>query len=168
MNEFVSFLVFCQMVGALVGVFTAVWGEFAYIRSLGDGAIDEAERAHLDSIAKGLRFGMLTLLLSSFGLVVMSYLLQADPQPALSPGYWIIVTLALLIIGVSSALSRKRISFAFGSAIIFTGWWFLAYLALGWVPVISFGAAIAFYVVATGVLYAVLEYARLISRPSAQ
>lgn len=168
MTALVSFLVFCQVLGALTGASTAVWGELAYIRAMRDGAIDAAERAHLNVIAKGLRFGMLTILLSSFGLVVTAYLLQTDPQPALSPEYWTVIILALLVTGISWALSRKRISFAFGSAIIFTGWWFLAYLTLGWMPPLSFGGAVAFYVVATGIFYAVLQYARFLLLDSGQ
>ena len=67
MTDFVTFLVFCQALGASVGAVTVIWGEFMYIRAMKDGEIDVAERAHLNIIAKGLRFGMTLLLLASFG-----------------------------------------------------------------------------------------------------
>ena len=162
MTTLVSFLAFCQALGALVGAFTAVWSELAYIRAIRDGHIDGAERAHLDVIAKGLRFGIALLLLASFGLVVVDFILQATLQPALSASYWTSILLAFLIIGVSWALSRRRISFAFGSAILFTTWWFLAYLTFGLLPPLSFGATVAFFVVATGIFYALLQYARFL------
>ncbi|MBI5405426.1 hypothetical protein HY972_00080 [Candidatus Kaiserbacteria bacterium] len=165
MTALVSLLVFCQALGASVGAFTAVWGELAYVKAIRDGKIDHAERAHLDSIAHGLRFGMLLALLSSLGLVVVAYVFQTAPQPAVSGSYWTLLMLAFSIIGVSWALSRGRISFALGSAILFTAWWFLAYLTLGLVPVLSFGAAIAFFVVATAIFYAILAYARMLMRP---
>lgn len=160
MNELVSLLIFCQALGASVGAFTAVWGEFAYIRAMRDGKLDSAERAHLKVIANGLRFGMILILISSFGLVIVAYLLQTMLQPALSTSYWTLIVLALLIICVSWALSRRRVSFALGSATVFTAWWFIAYLAFGWFPVLSFGSAIAFFVIAVAIFYAILELVR--------
>ncbi len=163
MTPFISFLVFCQALGASTGALSAVWSELAYVRAMRDGKIDVAERAHLHSIGRGLRFGMFLLLLSSFGLIVTSYVLQATLQPALSASYWTLIALALLIILISWALSRRRISFALGSAIVFTAWWFLAYLTLGQLPPLSFGAAVAFFIVATVIFYALLEYGRFLS-----
>ncbi len=162
MTALVPFLFFCQVFGAFVGAFTTLWGEIAYVRAMRDGTIDEAERAHLRIIARGLRFGMSLILLSSLGLVVVAYALKEALQPALSAGYWISISLALLIIGVSWALSRQRVSFALGSALVFTAWWFLAYLTIGWLPPLSFGAAVAYYVVVAALMYALLAFARFI------
>lgn len=162
MNTFTLFLFFCQALGASIGAFMAVWSEIVYVRAMRDGKIDVAERAHLDVLAKGLRFGMTLLLLSSLGLVIAAYLLAAAVQPALSASYWISVTLSLLIICTTWALSRHNISFPLGSATIFTAWWFLAYLTTGLLPPLSFGAAIALLVMATAVFYALLHYGRFI------
>lgn len=162
MDTLVPFLIFSQALGASVGAFTAVWSEIAYIRAMEDGQIDAAERAHLHVLARGLRFGMTLLLLASFGLVVVDYLLHASLQPALSPSYWTSILLALLIIGVSWALSKRRISFALGSAVVFTSWWFLAFLTIGQLPVLSFGSAVALLVLATAVFYALLQYGRFL------
>lgn len=163
MVTLVPFLLFCQVLGALVGAFAAAWSEFVYIRAMRDGRIDTAEREHLDVVGKGLRFGMLLLLVSSLGLIIAVYVQQASIQPARTADYWIFTMLAILIIGISWALSRRQISFSFGSAVVFSAWWFLAYLMLGWVPSLSFGAAVAFFVVATAILYAVLAYLRFVS-----
>jgi len=165
MDALVSFLFFCQALGALGGVFAAVWGEVSYIRAIRAGHLDRAERAHLDAIAKGLRFGMSLLLLASFGLVIVAYAAQTSPQPALTANYWILIALAVLVIGVSWALSRKSISFGLGSALVFTAWLFLSSLALGWMPAFSFGAAVAFYAVAAAIFFALLHYVRLLCRP---
>lgn len=165
MTALVSFIVFCQALGACIGAATAAWGEFAYLKAARDGKIDHAERAHLTAIARGLRFGMTLLLIASFALVIVAYLSHAAVQPALTTSYWVLIAFALIVVYVSWALSRTRISFALGSAIAFTGWWFLAYLTLGLVPALSFGATVAFFVVATGIFYAILEYARFLARP---
>jgi len=163
MDTLVSFLVFCQALGAAVGALSAVWGELSYVRAMRDGKIDTAERAHLHAIARGLRFGMSLLLIASFALVGVAYALHSTQQPALSASYWILIALATLIITVSWALSRGRISFGLGSAAAFTGWWFLVFLTLGEIPPLSFGSATAFFVVATAIFYVLLQYARFLS-----
>jgi hypothetical protein len=163
MTSLVAFVVFCQALGALVGAGASVWGEVVYMRAMRDGKIDRAERAHLEVIAHGLRFGMSLLLISSFALVIVAYLLKNPAQPAQTTGFWTLILFALLIVYVSWALSRNRISFALGSAIAFTAWWFLAYLTLGLFPTLSFGATVAFFVVATVIFYGVLSYARMLS-----
>lgn len=156
MQTTLSLLIFCQMFGTFVGAFTAIWSQIAYIKAMRDGTIDAAEQAHLRIIAEGLRFGMLLILVSSLGLVIIAYWLHTSYQPAVTSNYWISITLSLLIIGFAWALSRHRVSFRFGSAAIFTAWWFLTYLTVGWLSEITFGAAVAFYVVTTAIFYAVL------------
>lgn len=163
MDALVSFLLFCQALGASLGAFAAVWSEFAYIRAMRDGKLDVAERAHLTIIAKGLRYGMTLLLLGSLGLVIVAYRLQTEPQPALTSSYWTLVMLALLIIGIYWGLSRRHISFPLGSATAFTAWWFLAYLTIGWLATSSFGSAVALLVVATAVMSVILHYIRLLT-----
>lgn len=159
----ITFIVFCQALGAIVGAGTAVWSELAYVRALRDGQIDHAERVHLRIIAHGLRWGMTLLLLASFALVIVAYLAHVSSQPALTTGYWVLIVFALLILSVSVALSRKRISFALGSAVAFSAWWFLAYITLGQVPALSFGAMMAFFVIATAIFYAILQYIRMLA-----
>ena len=168
MTTAISFLVFCQALGAATGAFTAVWAELAYLRAKRDGHVDAAERAHLDIIASGLRFGMTLLLLASLGLVIVAYILQSATQPALTPAYWTLIVVALVIVGVSWAISRRHFPFSLGSAIIFTSWWFLAYFTLGLLSPISFGSSVAFLIIATAVVYAAISYLRFLAERSVQ
>ncbi len=161
MLALVAFLVVCQALGAIIGAVTAVWGELAYVKALRDGKIDAAERKHLAIIGHGLRYGLMLLLLASLGLIVVAYLEQPATQPALTSSYWTLSILALVVIGVSSALARKRISFALASAILFTAWWFLVYLSFGWLA-LSFGAAAMAFIVASVIFYAALSYTRIV------
>ncbi len=162
MISLIFFLMFCQALGAFTGAFSAVWSELSYVRAIRDGRVDHAERMHLDALARGLRWGMSLLLLSSFGLVVVSYLVQATTQPALTTQYWLLIMLGLLVTAAAWALSQKHLSFKLGSAIAFTGWWFLVFITLGQMPPLSFGATVGFFVVATAIFYALLHYARLL------
>lgn len=159
MTKLILFLFFCQVLGAFTGACTAIWGELAHIRAMRDGKVDTAERAHLRVIAHGLRFGMTLLLLSTLALTIVAYVQGETLQPALTTSYWIFTLLALLIIGFSWALSRRRVSFTFGSVAALTAWWLLAYLTLGRLPT-SFGSAVALYVVLTAVIYGLLRSIR--------
>jgi FtsH-binding integral membrane protein len=165
MDALIPFIVFCQALGAFVGAGATIWGELSYLRYMRDGKIDHAERTHLRAIAHGLRFGMTLLLVASFALVVVAYVSHTVLQPALTSSYWTLIVLALIVVYVSWALSRGHISFALGSALAFTAWWFLAYLTIGLMPPLSFGATLAFFVIATGIFYAILQYARFLARP---
>lgn len=162
MPSLLLFLLFCQMLGAGVGIGWAIWSELAYLKAVRDGEISSAERAHLGAVAKGLRWGMSLLLLSSVGVIIVAYALHFPVQPAQTEAFWIFMALALLVILLVWALSRKRVSFALGSAAALSAWWMIAYLAFDRLPV-SFGSAVAFYVVLTAVLYAVLRLLRALA-----
>ncbi|MEK7604500.1 MAG: hypothetical protein AAB442_01765 [Patescibacteria group bacterium] len=163
MYSLVILFVFLQALGAFTGAFATIWAELAYIRAMRDGKVDRAERTHLDAIATGLRFGMTLILLASLGLVILAYVSDPGVQPGFSQSYWTLMLLSLLIVWVSWALSRKRVSFAYGSAIAFSAWWFLAYATLGWLPLLSFGAVLASFVVVTGIFFVLLQLLRTIS-----
>ena len=160
METLAGLLLLVQALAALLGALSTVWGEFAYVRAIGDGRVDAAELAHLNATARGLYFGMTLLLLSSLGLVVLAYLTDASLQPAQTASYWSFIAVALLVTLLAWGRSRGHIPFSLGSAAIFTGWWFLTYLAFGQLPLRSFGAAIALYVVATAILYGALRLIR--------
>lgn len=164
MHETISaFLLFCQTLGAIIGVVAVVVGESAYILAMRDGRIDEAERAHLHIIARGLRFGMLVILVASLGLVIESYNMRTAPQPALTTDYWNFVALAVVVTGVTWALSRRLVTFAIGSAVIFTGWIFLAFASMDKLSGTAFGSMIALFVVSSAVVYGILRYVRMLS-----
>lgn len=148
-----------QMLGALIGVGSAVWSELAYMRALRDGRIDKGEKEHFKIIGRGLRFGMTILLLSSLGLIICAYVLQSTP-PALTASYWLLVLLSALIIGISWAFAREALPFAEGSIIVFSAWWFLFYLVSGQLTLTSIGAAISFFILATVLLMVIVKGAR--------
>lgn len=165
MNLIIPILIVCQAIGAIIGAYTVIHGELTYIRATRDGRIDEAERVHLVHIGRGLRYGMLLLLLASLGTVIMSYTSHAAVQPAVTVSYWIFMLLALLVTIVSWALARKHLSLLLGSAVVFTAWWFLVYLAIGLLPSLSVGSAAALFVIFAGIFYAMLRYVRRFALP---
>lgn len=156
-------LLILQAFGAVAGTVAAMWSEMAYLRAMRDGRIDAAEDEHLLGIATGLRYGMTLVLLSSIVLIFIAYQSGSELQPALSPNFWTFIILSLVIVLVSWALSRHTIAFPLGSAIVFTGWWFLMLQSLGQLPIVSFGSSVAFFVVAVAIFYALLQYMRFLA-----
>lgn len=165
MSIIIPLLIIFQGLGALGGAFSAVWAEIAYLRAIRDGKIDAAERRHLAVIAHSLRFGMSLLLLSSFGLVLIAYLMDLSIQPAVTESYWLLIGLALVTIATTWALSRKLVSFRLGSAVVFTAWWFLAYLTFGFFPTLSLLQSIALVVTAGVSFYLILSMIRFYGTP---
>lgn len=163
MDPLIIFFVICQAFGAIMGACSAVWGELCYLAAVRDGHISRAERVHLDSLAHGLTYGMTLLLVASLGLVITAYVSGAAVQPALTSTYWSFIALALLVTTLAWALSRRHLSFALTTAAIFTGWWFLLYLALGRLPALTFGASVALFVIVTALFYAILHASRSVA-----
>lgn len=160
MQSLTILFVILQAVGAILGAGGAVWGEITYFQAIRDGRIDRAEREHLGVIARALRWGMLVLLLSSIALVLLAFIVESPVQLAVTPSYWALMTFALAVIWASWALSRRKVAFWFGSAVAFTGWWMMALLALGRFPALSYGAMLAFAVVACAIIAGILAYLR--------
>jgi hypothetical protein len=163
MSVLLSIFALLQAIGAIIGAGGSVVGELAYLKAMQDQRIDHAEAAHLRLIARALRWGMGLVLVGSIGLVVLDYGYGAVLQPALTSGYWLEMTLVLLIITASWALSRRRIAFWLGSSAAFAAWWYLALLDLGMAPALGYGASLAVYVLATAIIAAILSYARMLT-----
>src|SRR3989344_2544373 len=160
MADIALFLVTLQALGTLIGAFFALRGEIAYLGAMHDGNVDEAEKSHLDHLASGLWYGMTLVMAASSGLIVIAYRLGGEIQPAETSSYWSFIALVLVVTLATWALSRSHLSFSFGSAAVFTGWWFLLYLAVGKLPTVSFGASAALFIVATVLFWGLLHYLR--------
>lgn len=158
-----NFFALVQAVGAIIGAGGSVVGELAYLKAMQDGRIDGAERRQLAIIARALRYGMILLLLGSIALVLADYSFSLPFIPALTTSYWLLMTLALVVIYFSWALSRRKVAFWLGSAAVFTGWWCIVFLTIGYFPELSYGASIVIYVVATAFFAALLSYARMLT-----
>lgn len=162
MTELLTTFALVQAAGAAIGAGGAVFAEIFYLRAIQDGKIDTAERAHLLIIVRGLKWGMILLLVGSIGLVVTAFAYAVPVQPAETHAYWVEMGLVFAIIFASWALRRKLMGFMLSSAAIFTGWWFLAFLVFGRLPSMSVGEAVALYLVTTTLIMVMLLYARML------
>ena len=164
MSALVILFTALELCGALIGAAFSIRAEYAWLKAMRDGHIDRAERAHLDEIADGLRYGMVLLVVSSIALVFLSYASGAPLQPATTGTYWSMMTVILVIVIAAWAHSHEWIGFSLASAAVFSGWWFLLYLIIGFVPSVSFGELVGAFIASTILLYAILYGARKLPR----
>lgn len=161
-------LVLAHMAATLVGVGSITVAEWQYFRALSDGRIDDGERAHLVALFFSLRFALTLVLLTDILLGFAVFLFPHAPEIGLSAPYWFEMFIILSLIIASWLRFHGRIPFWAGSAVAFTGWWYLAGMALGYIPVESFGAAVIGLVVSVAVISGVFSYARFLAKGYSQ
>ncbi len=161
-------LVFAHIAATLVGVGSITVAEWQYFRALSDGRIDDGERAHLVALFFSLRFALTLVLLTDILLGFAIFLFPHAPELVLSTPYWFEMFIILALIIASWLRFHGRIPFWAGSAVAFTGWWYLVGMNLGYIPVESFFAAVIGFIVSIAVISGVFGYARLLAQGYSQ
>jgi hypothetical protein len=164
-SELLSFFAILHTAGALIGVGMVTFAEVFYTKAASDGIIDHHERKYLRHLFNGLRFGMTLVLVSSFGLIVLEYLIPNAPQDVLAAPFWTLQTLTLLVLLFGSMLSRKRGAWWFASAAVLTAWWIMLLIDLGFLNQFSYFMYLFTYIAATLIVAALLGYLRILLTP---
>ncbi len=157
-------LVVVHLIATLLGAGSITVAEWQYFRALMDGRIDAGERAHLNALFFSLRYALVLMVLADVVLSVALYALPGAPAITLTAPYWLEMVLTILLIGASWLRFHGRIPFWAGSAIAFTGWWYLAGLDLGFLPVAGFGSAFVGFIVSVALIAVLFRYARFLVR----
>ncbi len=168
LSSSIVILVLAHIAATLVGVGSITVAEWQYFRALSDGRIDDGERAHIVSLFFSLRFALTLVLLID---ILLGFVVFMSPQIlslASSVPYWFEMFIILSLITASWLRFHGRIPFWAGSAVAFTGWWYLFGMNLGYIPVESFGAAVIGFIVSIAVISGVFGYARFLARSYAQ
>jgi len=118
-----------HVVGTVLGVGGATMAEIFYLKAMrDDGKIDEKEGGFLKVVYSVLRWGMVLLVLSGFGFLIL-YRIQGVEERLYNPRLWAKLVLTLIIVINALLLQTRKISFPWGSAISLTSWY--AALVLG-------------------------------------
>lgn len=123
LEPFAMLLVAVHGLGAALGAGGALFAEIFYAKATADGRLDHREREWFRSTFFALRWGMTLVLASGILLVFIQYFLPDSPERIVHQGLWIQNILALVVLGFAYFLSRRRISWQFGAAAVFAGWW---------------------------------------------
>ncbi|HQU07671.1 MAG: hypothetical protein B7X04_01915 [Parcubacteria group bacterium 21-54-25] len=155
-----------HMLATFLGASSITFAEWQYFHAIVDGRIEAGERAHLVTLFFSLRFALIMVLLVN---ILLGFVLAAAGSsfvPGLTTAYWFEMGIILVLITTSWLRFHGRIPFWAGSSIAFVGWWYLAGMDLGFVPVTDFAAAALGFAVSVIVLAALFGYVRFLVRSS--
>ncbi|VAW32104.1 hypothetical protein MNBD_CPR01-407 [hydrothermal vent metagenome] len=157
-------LVLVHLASTLVGAGSITVAEWQYFRALMDGRIDDGERAHLVALFFSLRFALVLMVLTDIAIATVLFFLQGAHPFGLNAIYWFGLSLAVILAGVSWLRFNARIPFWAGSAIAFSGWWYLAGMDMGYIPISGYFSAMLGFIVSVGVISALFGFVRFLVR----
>jgi len=123
-----TFLIITHIIGTVFGVGGATFAEVFYLKSIKDGDIDSTESSFLKTTYFILRIGIILLVLSGFGLLILNRL-EGATQYLYNPRLWAKLTLTLVIVVNAILLEIRLIPIWLGFSLSFTSWY--AALVLG-------------------------------------
>src|SRR3989344_6278731 len=123
-----TFLIITHIIGTVFGVGGATFAEVFYLKSIKDGDIDSTESSFLKTTYFILRIGIILLVLSGFGLLILNRL-EGATQYLYNPRLWAKLTLTLVIVVNAILLEIRLIPIWLWFLLSFTSWY--AVLVLG-------------------------------------
>ncbi len=162
------FVVAVHAVGTMIGTIMSMYAEIFYIEAAADDKIDHHERKYLRRIFRGMKFGLVLVILSGLALIVLEYLVPHVSSGIIVAPFWAMQTVTALLVGFGFLLSRRQVQWWLASGAILAGWWILLFIDLGRYNSFSYLSILVMYAVMTFVFAGVLWYARYLARQSAR
>lgn len=123
------FLIATHIVGTILGVGSATMVESHLSEALKDKLISDDEKQILKIDYKYARIGLILILLSGFGLLLLDKF-EGTTVYLYSPRLWAKMLMVVLI-GINILLlEAHKISLYWGSAISFASWWTAAFIGM--------------------------------------
>lgn len=124
-----TFLIITHIIGTVLGVGGATFAEVFYLKAIKDGEIDPTESSFLKTTYFILRIGIILLVLSGFGLLLLNRL-EGATQYLYSPRLWAKLTLTVIIVANAVLLQVRLIPAWLGFSLSFTSWYVALILGL--------------------------------------
>lgn len=145
-----------HIVGTVLGVGGATMAEVLYTRAMRDGKVDESEGALLRVTYTVLRIGMLLLVVSGFGYLLLLRF-EGHAQYIYSPRLWAKLVITAIILLNAILLQVRKMPLWLGAGISLSSWY--AALVIGsWrgLPA-GFGGIMLWYAAAIAVVTYILH-----------
>jgi len=156
-----SFLVSAHIIGTVLGVGGATFAEIFLLKALRDGVVDPTETDFLHSTYRVIRIGLVILVLSGFGFLIL-YRLTGMEERLYSPVLWSKLSIVFIILMNAILIQTHKIPLWLGSALSFASW----YAAMLLVPLsvwqYSYFVIMGWYIVSVIVVVVVLSVIRKI------
>lgn len=123
-----TFLIIIHIIGTVLGAGGATFAEIFFLKSAKDGTFDQEESAFLHITYAVLRFGMVLLILSGFGFLLL-YRFTDQTELLYNPKLWAKLSIIFMLLMNVLAMQSRRIPFWLGSSLSLTSWY--AALTLG-------------------------------------
>ncbi len=111
-----------HIIGTVLGVGGATFAEVFYRKALKDGAVDETEGSFLGTTYRVLRIGMVLLVLSGFGYLLLTRL-SGRTEHLYDPRLWMKLTMTVVILVNALLMALRKIPPWFGAAISIVSWY---------------------------------------------
>ncbi len=128
MSGWYIFLTAGHIIGTALGVGGATLAEIFYLKSSRDGVVDAAEASFLKTTYRVLRVGMLLLVLSGFGYLLLARI-AGTTEALYSPKLWAKLTIILILLAGVLLWQAKKVPMWLGSPVSLVSWY--AALILG-------------------------------------
>lgn len=124
-----QFLIIAHVIGTIIGVGAATMVEAHLAKASKDGTVTDDERAILGVDYSMMRVGLVILLVSGFGFLLLDKF-EGNTKYLYSPRLWSKLLLVVIIAGNTLLLQARAISLYWGTAFSFVSWWLAALVGM--------------------------------------
>ncbi|MCF7815962.1 MAG: hypothetical protein K9M10_00920 [Candidatus Pacebacteria bacterium] len=122
-------LIFAHIIGTIIGVGSATMLESHLGKALKDKLVSEDERAILGVDYRAMRVGLVIIILSGFGFLLLDKF-EGKTMYLYSPYLWAKLTFVMVILANTLLLQAKSINLYWGSTFSFVSWWSAALVGM--------------------------------------
>lgn len=124
-----QFLIIAHVIGTIIGVGGATMVEAHLAKASKDGVVTDDERAILGVDYSMMRVGLVILLVSGFGFLILDKF-EGKTQYLYSPRLWSKLLLVVIIAANTLMLQARMINLYWGTAFSFVSWWLAAIIGM--------------------------------------
>lgn len=163
--DWFTFLITIHVIGTVLGVGGATFAEIFYLKAIKDGEIDPVEGSFLGTTYTVLRVGLVIIVLSGFGLLVLSSLTGLE-EHLYDPKLWAKISIVVIILINAILISMRKIPMWLGSSLSFTSWYTALILGMWRGIPYSYLEIMFGYIIAVFIMAGILEYIKRVYIPS--
>ena len=156
--DWLTFIWITHIIGTVLGVGATTFAEIFYLKFLKDGEIDPFENEILKIFYRIIRLGLVILVFSGFGYLIMWRLNFLGPKVFFSDRFLVKITIILILLAAAFAMNFRLINLRVGSTITLVSWYTAMILGIWRKIPLSYPMLISTYVILTITAYFVLQF----------
>ena len=158
--DWLTFIRISHIIGTVLGVGATTFAEIFYLKFLKDEKINPFEHDVLKVFYQIIRLGLVILVFSGLGYLILWRLNFLGPQVFFSDRFLAKITVILVLLAAAFALNFKLINLKVGSAITVVSWYMAMILGIWRKIPFSYPVIIFIYIILIFAAYFVLQFLR--------